>query len=71
MGTPHKPDQNVVEFLKEMLEAAEAGEINGIAIGIAYSDGAWSYGLSGAIGTYGMVGALEAAKANILRRVEP
>ncbi len=66
LGSPHEPDENVAKFLREMLEAVESGEVNGLCIAIRYADGAYSHGMSGAVGDYGMIGALEASKARVL-----
>lgn len=66
IGNPHEPDEDVVTFLRQMLEAAESGEINGVCVAVRHSDGALSSGISGMVGEHGVIGVLEEVKASIL-----
>lgn len=64
-GQP-EPNENCIATLREWLEMAEAGEVVGIAIAGLCHDRTSRYAVSGISGGYGMVGALEIAKADLI-----
>lgn len=63
---PGLVNQALIDDITELLERAKAGDIVGIAYAALHSDKASSYAVSGCHGTYGMIGALECAKAVLI-----
>lgn len=64
-GLPQR-NESCISALREWLEMAEAGEVVGIAIaGLSY-DACTRYRIAGKVGGYGMLGALEMAKADLV-----
>lgn len=61
-----KPHPRLIAELERLLEMAEAGEITGMAAGYMHHDGLSSFSAIGVCVSYGMVGALELAKAHII-----
>jgi glycine/D-amino acid oxidase-like deaminating enzyme len=49
-----------------LLERAEAGEVIGIAVAAVNAKGSASYSVGGMIGAYGLLGALDMAKAHMI-----
>lgn len=61
-----EPNETCIETLEEWLEMARAGEIVGVAMAGLSFDGTARYGVGGRVGGYGIVGALEIAKTDIV-----
>jgi len=56
-----------VRVLREALAKAEAGEIVGAVICMIHHDQCTSFSIGGLIGGYGIIGAMEHAKADIIK----
>lgn len=56
-----------VEVLTDLLERAKSGEVVGVAVASLYYDGAAAYDIAGKVGGYSMMGALDVAKAHLLK----
>lgn len=54
-----EPNPKLIEELERLLEAARAGEIVGLTGAYLHREHAVSYSYAGAIGTFGMLGALD------------
>lgn len=52
----------LVAMLKALLEKAENGEIQGAAVAYSYHDGVCTYWISSRDSSFGLIGAVEAAK---------
>ena len=65
-GLP-SPNQNAIRVLKYALEKAEAGEIIGVFLGMQHCDGYWSWSLGGFVSSYSLLGAIDVARADLLR----
>ena len=63
---PGEPVASCVDALRDLLERAEAGEVVGIAIAAINERHHASYSVGGMIGGYGLLGALEMAKAEVI-----
>lgn len=61
---PGTPSPKVIVLCEDLLERARSGEIMGVSVVYAYSDGAFGQGHEGQI-SYGLVGALEALKVRL------
>jgi hypothetical protein len=59
-------NERLVEELERLLEAARAGEIVGMVGSYLHKDKCASYSFAGMIGSYGMIGGLECAKARLM-----
>ena len=64
-GQP-EPSEVTIAVLEEMLARAHAGEVIGIAVAAVHHDGLCSYTVSGRVGGYSLLGALEMAKADLI-----
>lgn len=64
-GCP-EPNDACIKALEEWLELARAGEIIGVATAGLCHDGLGRWAVAGKVGGCAMVGALEAAKADVL-----
>lgn len=65
-GVSHRsgePCETSIEALKDLLERAEAGEVQGVAVAYLDKDGVASFVISGRIGGYPTIGAIEAVKS--------
>jgi hypothetical protein len=60
------PVPSCVAALKDLLERADAGEVIGIAVAAVNAKGSASYSVGGMIGAYGLLGALDMAKAHMI-----
>ena len=67
-GLP-EPNATCIEALREWLAMAEAGEIVGVAIAGLCADHMSRYAVAGKVGGYGLIGAVEMAKADLLEVV--
>jgi hypothetical protein len=63
---PGEPVASCVDCLRDLLERAEAGEVTGIIYAGVTASGMGVHGMGGLIGSYGMIGAFEVAKADVL-----
>jgi hypothetical protein len=63
---PGKPAASCVNALRDLLERAEAGEIVGFAAAAVSGTGNALYMVGGIVGAYGMLGALDMAKADLV-----
>lgn len=63
-GLP-EPNDNCIATLERWLEMARAGEIIGFAGAALHHDGLSQYAISGFIGGYSVLGAVEMAKADL------
>lgn len=57
---------NCVSVLEDLLERARAGEIVGVAVAGLYYDATAAYWVGGRVGGYGMIGALEMIRADLV-----
>jgi hypothetical protein len=64
---PAQPNHTLIEELERLLEAAQAGEIVGMAGTYVHRDKTVSYSYAGAIASYGMLGGLDCVKERLLR----
>lgn len=55
----------MVRLLQDLLEKAQAGEIQGVAIAFEYADGVTEFAVSVRKSSFGLIGALETAKHSI------
>jgi len=60
-----EPSPAAIRAIEDLLERVKAGDVVGVAYASLHSDGTGSYGLSGQIGSYAALGALELAKAQL------
>jgi len=67
-GVVNRPEPNVgcAQALREMLEMAESGEITGFVCARLHGDNLASYTIAGMAGPYGLLGALEMAKIELI-----
>jgi hypothetical protein len=63
---PGEPVVSCVSALKDLLQRAEAGEVVGIAAAAVSGTGNALYVVGGVVGAYGMLGALDMAKAELV-----
>lgn len=56
----------LVECLERWLEMARSGEAIGMAGALLHCDGLASYSVAGSVGGYGMIGALEVARLELV-----
>ena len=65
---PPEPEVNdrLVEELERLLEAAQSGEIVGMAGAYLHKDKGASYSFAGMVGAYDLIGGLECVKARLL-----
>ena len=61
----HEPNPKLVEELERLLEAARAGEIVGLTGAYLHKEHGVSYSYAGAIGTFGMLGALDCLRERV------
>ena len=61
-----KAEPDVIKALEGWLEKAKSGEIVGVCVTAIYADGLAGYGLSGQMGGYAILGAIEQAKSVIV-----
>lgn len=59
-------NERAVRAAEELLEACRSGDIVGFCVGQLHFDHIASFRVVGAVGGYGMVGALEQAKMEII-----
>lgn len=64
VNTP-EPNDGCIKALRQMLEMAENGEITGIACARLHGDNLASYTIAGHVGPYGLLGAIDMAKAEL------
>lgn len=55
----HEPREKVIEALERALEAAQSGEVQGVALACFHADGLSSHTLAGCVGSYGLIGAAQ------------
>ena len=60
------PVPSCVAALRDLLERAEAGEVIGVALAAVNAKGSASYSVGGMIGAYGLLGAVDMAKAHMI-----
>lgn len=65
-GVP-EPNETCVKALEELLEMARSGEIVGVAMAGLCADHMSRYAIAGNVGGYGMLGAMEVAKSDLVR----
>ena len=61
-----EPNERLVEEMERLLGLARSGEIVGMAGTYLHKDKGASYSYAGIVGSYGLVGGLECAKARLL-----
>lgn len=61
-----EPNENCVKTLETWLEMARSGELVGVAIAGLCCDHMSRYAVGGMVGGYGMLGALEMARADLV-----
>ncbi len=59
-------NERLVEEIERLLEAARSGEIVGMVGSYLHKDKSASYSFAGLVGSYGLIGGLECAKARLL-----
>lgn len=59
-------NETCVKILREWLEMAESGEIVGVAMVGLCGDRSARYSVGGTVGGYGMIGALEMVRAELV-----
>ncbi len=64
-GQP-EPNATCIAVLEGWLEMARSGEVVGVALVGLCHDGASRYAVAGKCGGYGMIGALEMARADLV-----
>ena len=62
----NEPNDRLVEEIERLLDMARSGEIVGMAGTYLHKDKGASYSFAGIVGSYGLVGGLECAKARLL-----
>ncbi len=69
---PQEPavNERLVEEIERLLDAARSGEIVGMAGSYLHKDRAASYSFAGLVGSYGLIGGLECAKARLMAIAE-
>jgi hypothetical protein len=63
---PNEPVASCVDCIRDLLARAEAGEVTGVIYAGVTVNGVGLHGMGGLIGSYGMIGAFEVAKADAL-----
>jgi hypothetical protein len=63
---PGEPNETCVAECERLLERARAGDIVGIAAAILHRDNTASYALAGIAGGFGMLGAAEMIKSELV-----
>lgn len=61
-----QPNAGCVAKLQELLERAEAGDLTGIVCASLHGDGTASYTIAGMIGPYGLLGATDMARTELI-----
>lgn len=61
------PYEPLIALLKELLEKAECGEIQGAAVAYVFADGDTTYQISSRQTSFGLVGAVETAKHELFK----
>jgi len=61
-----QPNSKAIGLLEDMLERAKSGEIVGVGITVLHYDHSSSWWVAGNVGTYGMLGALDMVKNELL-----
>lgn len=56
--SPGEPVETVVALARSILEMAESGNINGLAVCFAYADGTFQGKRAGMADSYGMIGVM-------------
>lgn len=64
-GEP-RPSEACIQCLERLLEMAKAGEITGVAAASVHHDGTASFDVSGFVGGYSLMGALEMARSSLV-----
>jgi len=64
-----EPNPKLVEELERLLDAARAGEIVGLTGAYLHREHGVSYSYAGAIGTFGVLGALDCLRERVRRIV--
>jgi hypothetical protein len=64
---PGEPVASCVDALRDLLERAEAGEVIGITIAAINDRHHASYSIGGMVGGYGLLGAIEMAKGELVQ----
>lgn len=67
-GQP-EPNETCIEVLREWLAMAEAGEVVGVVMAGLCHDRMTRYQVAGTVGGYGLIGAVEMAKADLVEVV--
>ena len=62
-----KPSRACVEQLRYLLQAAESGQVIGIAVAALNCDGVAEYRVAGKVGGFSMIGAMDCAKVELLK----
>ena len=62
----NEPNDRLVQEIERLLDMARSGEIVGMAGTYLHKDKGASYSFAGIVGSYGLVGGLECAKARLL-----
>jgi len=62
-----RPNPSVVQELERLLEAAQAGEIIGLAGSYVHRDKVVTYSFAGLVGSYGLIGGLDCLKERMVR----
>ena len=63
-------NERLIEEIERLLEAARAGEIVGMVGSYLHKDKGASYSFAGIVGSYGLIGGLECAKARLMALAE-
>lgn len=61
-----EPDANVIEALENWLQMALEGRITGVVVAGLQPDGLGRYSIAGCVGGYGLLGAVEMARSDII-----
>ena len=62
----NEPNDRLVQEIERLLDMARSGEIVGMAGTYLHKDKGASYSFAGIVGSYGLIGGLEFAKARLL-----
>lgn len=62
----HEPNATCIAECKRLLEAAQAGEVVGVAVVRLHKDNMASYSLAGIAGGFSMLGAAEMVKSELV-----
>ena len=64
------PSEFVIRELEELLEAARSGEVIGMVVGLALYDGCSRYRIAGTVGSYGLLGSVRLAEADLVAMMQ-